>query len=54
MDPLEDICGLISCAIDDDPPTLLKDGGVIRKGYSKELDSLQGDCTQYQGSSGIG
>ena len=41
MDPLEDICGLISCAIDDDPPALLKDGGVIRKGYSKELDSLR-------------
>lgn len=41
MDPLEDICGLIDCAIADDPPNVLKDGGVIREGYSKELDSLR-------------
>ena len=41
IDPLEDICGLIDCAIDEDPPAVLKDGGVIRKGYSKELDDLR-------------
>lgn len=41
IDPLEDICALIDTAIDEDPPSLLKDGGVIRAGYDQELDSLR-------------
>ena len=41
IDPLEDICALIDCSIDEDPPSQLKDGGVIRRGYSKELDDLR-------------
>ena len=41
MDTLEDISSMIECAISDDPPALLKDGGVIRAGYSEELDSLR-------------
>lgn len=41
IDPLDDICNLIDCAIADDPPAVLKDGGVIREGYSEELDSLR-------------
>ena len=41
MDTLEDISSMIECAISDDPPALLKDGGVIRAGYNEELDSLR-------------
>lgn len=41
MDTLEDISSMIECAISDDPPALLKDGGVIRTGYNEELDSLR-------------
>lgn len=49
MDTLEDISSMIECAISDDPPALLKDGGVIRTGYNEELDSLREDCPQHQG-----
>ena len=38
IDPLTDIVLLLSQALADDPPTHLKDGGVIRSGYSSELD----------------
>ena len=41
MDTLADISSMIECAISDDPPALLKDGGVIRTGYNEELDSLR-------------
>lgn len=41
MDTLEDISSMIERAISDDPPALLKDGGVIRTGYNEELDSLR-------------
>ena len=38
IDPLEDLCELLSRAIEDEPPIALKDGGVIKPGYSEELD----------------
>ena len=38
MKPLAD---LLSAAIKEDPPALLKDGGYIRKGYNTELDELR-------------
>ena len=41
IDPLEDVCGMIEAAIEDEPPFLLKDGGVIRTGYHAELDDLR-------------
>ncbi len=41
IDPLEDMCRLISQAICDEPPITLKDGGVIRQGYHQELDDLR-------------
>jgi DNA mismatch repair protein MutS len=37
-----DLIGMIGNAIIDDPPALARNGGVIRPGYSKELDSLKG------------
>jgi len=39
-DDLGDVAGMIGRAIVDDPPTAVKDGGVIRRGYSAELDEL--------------
>jgi DNA mismatch repair protein MutS len=41
LDPLEEIGGKINEAIVDYPPANLADGGVIRKGYSVELDELR-------------
>ncbi|MEG1942599.1 MAG: DNA mismatch repair protein MutS, partial [Angelakisella sp.] len=44
IDPLEDICKFIHNAIDDDPPLTIKDGGVIRHGFSTQLDELRYLC----------
>jgi DNA mismatch repair protein MutS len=41
LDPLEGLVKLIQDAIVDDPPIALADGGVIKKGYHKELDDLR-------------
>ncbi len=40
-DELPDVRALIAKAIDDDPPVKVVDGGVIRDGYSPELDELR-------------
>ncbi len=39
---LTDVISLIERAIVDDPPAVSRNGGVIREGYSKELDDLAG------------
>lgn len=49
IDPLEDVCDLIESAIDDDPPFSVREGGLIRPGYSEELDLLKGDMTNGRG-----
>ncbi len=41
LDLLEDIETRISEAVDDDAPAVLADGGVIRRGFSEELDALR-------------
>ncbi|MCZ6776335.1 MAG: DNA mismatch repair protein MutS, partial [Ignavibacteria bacterium] len=41
LHPLEDVISMITSAIEDDPPLALGDGGVIRKGFSRELDELR-------------
>ncbi|NLA75857.1 MAG: DNA mismatch repair protein MutS, partial [Deltaproteobacteria bacterium] len=40
LDTLDDIAQIIETAICDDPPVSLKEGGLIREGYSPELDEL--------------
>ena len=40
LDPLLELSGLLSRALVDDPPSSLRDGGIIRPGYSKEVDEL--------------
>lgn len=49
IDPLEDVYTLIGEAIADDPPLTVKEGGVIRPGYSAELDELRLDMTDGTG-----
>lgn len=48
--PCEGVVALITQAIEDDPPASLSDGGVIRSGFSAELDQLREasrDARQY-------
>lgn len=42
LDPLADVAARIRDAIDPDTPHALKDGGVIRTGFSADLDELRG------------
>lgn len=44
-DLMEDICDLLARAITDEPPVSVKDGGVIRDGYSSEIDELRAAMT---------
>ena len=41
LDPLPDIVELIASAIVDDPPFVMREGGLIREGYHAELDELR-------------
>ena len=41
FDPLADLHEMLAGALDDSPPATLKEGGVIRPGYSPELDELR-------------
>ena len=41
LDPLEDLYGLIERAIEDDPPITVRDGGMIKEGFSEEADRLR-------------
>ncbi len=40
IDLLEDVNELIKTAITDDPPLTVREGGMIKKGYNAELDTL--------------
>ncbi len=40
LDPCSDVAGLIASAIVDDPPASISAGGVIRPGFSAELDGI--------------
>ena len=41
MDPLDDVRALIDRSVSEDPPFTVREGGMIRDGYSEELDSLR-------------
>jgi DNA mismatch repair protein MutS len=41
LDPCNELAAEIRKAIVDDPPLALKEGGLIREGYSRELDELR-------------
>ena len=40
IDTLEDVASLIDAAIEEDPPVSIREGGIIKEGYSEELDGL--------------
>jgi len=42
LDPLEDLCLLLASALVDEPPASLREGGIFREGYRRELDELRG------------
>ena len=41
LDPLTDICKLIDDAIDENPPFVVREGGIIKPGYSEDVDNLR-------------
>ena len=41
INALEEVCTLLQNAIADDAPTMVKDGGYIKKGFCKELDEYR-------------
>lgn len=41
IDPLEDLYGLIDAAIEEDPPILIREGGIIKDGFDETIDSLR-------------
>ena len=41
LDPLEASCQQLQAALVDEPPQLIRDGGVIAEGYDSELDELR-------------
>jgi DNA mismatch repair protein MutS len=40
IDPVPEVSALLARALADEPPPILKDGGVIREGYHADLDEL--------------
>ena len=43
---MPDVVALITRAIVDEPPLALRDGGIIREGFSQELDELRGGASE--------
>jgi len=41
MDPLEDICARIDEALVENPPFVVREGGMIRDGYNEDVDRLR-------------
>ncbi|MCD8010713.1 MAG: DNA mismatch repair protein MutS [Lachnospiraceae bacterium] len=41
LDSLEDLADLIERSIEDDPPLTVREGGIIKEGYSEEADRLR-------------
>lgn len=45
IDPLTDVYDRINDAIVEDPPFLVREGGLIKEGYNADLDSMRSDMT---------
>lgn len=41
MDELQDIYDLLERSINDDPPILIREGGIFKDGYLEEIDTLK-------------
>lgn len=46
LDPLEDVASLIDRALVDDPPILVREGGLIAPGYHTDLDALRESASE--------
>ena len=49
MDTLEDIYALINDSIDEDPPFSVREGGMIKEGYNRDVDYLRSVMTDGKG-----
>ena len=41
LDPLEDLWKLLEASIEEDPPILIREGGIIKESYSEDIDYLK-------------
>lgn len=41
LDDLSDICSLITASINEEPPILIREGGIIKEGYDETIDQLR-------------
>lgn len=41
LDTLEDLCELVENAVKEEPPVAMREGGIIKEGYNKEVDRLR-------------
>lgn len=46
LDPLEDLYALIEESIMEEPPLTIKEGGIIKEGFSEDVDRLRGAKTE--------
>ncbi len=46
IDGLEDIFALIDQSIEDDPPILVREGGIIKAGFNEDVDTLRSAKTE--------
>ncbi|MCR5673186.1 MAG: DNA mismatch repair protein MutS [Lachnospiraceae bacterium] len=46
LDTLEDLCAMIDECIDEDAPVNIKEGGIIKTGYSEKVDSYRNAKTE--------
>ncbi|MGN0771723.1 MAG: DNA mismatch repair protein MutS [Christensenellales bacterium] len=46
IDTLDDIAKLIEIAIDDNPPSVIKDGGFVKAGYNRQIDEYRNAGSQ--------
>ena len=46
LDTLEDLTTLIADAINEEPPIVIKEGGIIKTGYNEEVDRLRSAKTE--------
>ncbi len=44
LDTLVDIYNLIDSSIEENPPVTIKEGGIIKRGFNKELDEIKEIC----------
>src|SRR5688572_4119402 len=46
LEPLNDLAARLDAAIVDEPPMSVRDGGIIRPGFSEQLDDLRRSSTE--------